>query len=197
VQHGLETHVVDPYATGSKPDLVRALGATFHREPVNDIGVAADVVLECAGLGQVAIDAVDTAAANAVIALVGISMGTHIVQTDANAINNALVMTNSAIFGSVNAARRHYEQAANALVMADPDWLDRLVTRRVTPDEWTTGLKKQPGDIKSLSICRRHRLSRSSFSVRRAKDLRRRGQGDVAAGHHDDRASDPTDPAGE
>jgi threonine dehydrogenase-like Zn-dependent dehydrogenase len=88
------------------------------------------------------------AAPNAVMALTGISMGTHFVQADVNATNNALVLTNNVVFGTVNAARRHYEPAAAALVAADPDWLDRILTRRVNPAEWITSLTKRPDDIK-------------------------------------------------
>ena len=29
-QHGLEVHVLDRVASGPKPDMVRALGATYH-----------------------------------------------------------------------------------------------------------------------------------------------------------------------
>ena len=43
---------------------------------------------------------------------------------------------NTVVFGSVNAGRRHYEQAAEALARADAKWLDRLITRRVPLDRW-------------------------------------------------------------
>ena len=99
-------------------------------------------------MGQVAIDAARAAAPNAVIALTGIFMGTHTVQADPNAMNNALVMTNSVVVGTVNATYRHYEQGAAALAAADPGWLDRLLTRRVRYTQWTTSLTKTPADIK-------------------------------------------------
>jgi len=38
---------------------------------------------------------------------------------------------NGVVFGSVNANRRHYAQAADALARADVSWLERLITRRV------------------------------------------------------------------
>ena len=40
------------------------------------------------------------------------------------------------VFGSVNANRRHYRDAADALAKADKDWLARLITRRVPLDRW-------------------------------------------------------------
>ncbi len=120
----------------------------YHTQPVHTFGLAADVVIECTGIGQVAIDAMKSAGPNAVMALAGISMGTHAVQADVNAMNNALVLTNQVVFGTVNAARRHYEQGAEVLLAADPAWLDHLTTRHVDLDHWTDGLTKKPEDIK-------------------------------------------------
>ena len=37
-QHGLDVHVLDRVTSGPKPELVRALGATYHTERVTDIG---------------------------------------------------------------------------------------------------------------------------------------------------------------
>ena len=50
--------------------------------------------------------------------------------------------------GTINAARRHYDQAADALSRAAPDWLARLITRRVSPEEWPAALEKQADDIR-------------------------------------------------
>ena len=59
-------------------------------------------------------------------------------------INKELVYGNKVVFGSVNAARRHYDQAADALAQADPGWLAQLITRRVTPEDWPLALKEGP-----------------------------------------------------
>jgi hypothetical protein len=50
--------------------------------------------------------------------------------------------------GTVNAGRRHWEQAAAALATADPGWLGGLITRRVPLTSWTEALGRQPEDIK-------------------------------------------------
>jgi glucose 1-dehydrogenase len=54
------------------------------------------------------------------------------------------------VFGSVNANRRHYEQAAAALAGADRGWLAGLITRRVPLDRWPEALQRQPGDVKTV-----------------------------------------------
>jgi hypothetical protein len=60
----------------------------------------------------------------------------------------ALGLGNKVVFGMVNAARRHYHQAAEALARANPDWLARLITRRLPPDDRPAALHKCPDDVK-------------------------------------------------
>ena len=52
------------------------------------------------------------------------------------------------VFGSVNANKRHFEQAVNALCAADPDWLGSLITRTVPLESWTDALERGDDDIK-------------------------------------------------
>jgi threonine dehydrogenase-like Zn-dependent dehydrogenase len=52
------------------------------------------------------------------------------------------------VFGTVNANRRHYKMAADALARADRAWLGRLLTRRVPLDRWSEALEYRHGDIK-------------------------------------------------
>jgi threonine dehydrogenase-like Zn-dependent dehydrogenase len=55
-----------------------------------------------------------------------------------------------AVIGSVNAARRHYEQAADVLARADRAWLERLITRRVPLDDCAAAFEKDGDDIKAV-----------------------------------------------
>jgi hypothetical protein len=43
-----------------------------------------------------------------------------------------------------NANRRHYRAAAEALAQADPDWLERIITRWVPSEEWPNALERRP-----------------------------------------------------
>jgi len=61
-----------------------------------------------------------------------------------------MVLDNDCVFGSVNANRRHYEMAADALARTDKGWLQRLITRRVPLDRWSEALEHRPGDIKVI-----------------------------------------------
>jgi threonine dehydrogenase-like Zn-dependent dehydrogenase len=147
-QRGLATWVLDIVSDGPKPQLVRDLGATYSNVKVSELPVRPDVVIECTGLAPVLTEVVAAAAPNAVIALAGVSHDTHVVQADLNAVNRQMVLGNQVVFGTVNAARRHYDHAALALSQADPDWLAAMITRRVPMASWTDALTKQADDIK-------------------------------------------------
>jgi threonine dehydrogenase-like Zn-dependent dehydrogenase len=45
VQCGLEVHVLDRVTSGPKPDLVKALGATYHSTNVADVGFEPDIII--------------------------------------------------------------------------------------------------------------------------------------------------------
>jgi hypothetical protein len=58
------------------------------------------------------------------------------------------VLENDVVFGSVNANRRHFEQAVESLRAADQEWLRRLITRTVPLESWQDALEKGDEDIK-------------------------------------------------
>jgi threonine dehydrogenase-like Zn-dependent dehydrogenase len=147
-QRGLETHVVDLVTEGPKPRLVADLGTHYHAGPVADVPAEPDIVIECTGVGQVIIGAAERTPPGAVIALTGLSHSDRVMEMQPEAMNKALVLGNRVVFGTVSAARRHFYQAADALARADRDWLSRLITRRLAPENWPVALKKRPEDIK-------------------------------------------------
>jgi threonine dehydrogenase-like Zn-dependent dehydrogenase len=150
VQRRLEVHVLDRVTEGPKPDLVRDLGATYHHGSVDEACQEVDVVVECTGVGEIVFDVMDNLTPNGVVCLAGVSSGGRTISIDAGALNRELVLSNNVIVGSVNANRRHYQQAATALANADKDWLGRLVTRRVPLDRFEEALERGPHDIKVI-----------------------------------------------
>jgi threonine dehydrogenase-like Zn-dependent dehydrogenase len=147
-QLGYDTHVLDLVATGPKPDAARGLGATFHTGAVGDVEPAPDIVIECTGVGSVVLDAIEHTARSGIVCLAGLSTGARTVDLDAADLNRRLVLENDAVFGTVNANRRHYRAAVDALGAADPAWLRRLLTRQVLLEDWPDAIAKQPDDIK-------------------------------------------------
>jgi threonine dehydrogenase-like Zn-dependent dehydrogenase len=147
-RRGIETHVVDIVEDGPKPDLVRRIGAYYHAGSPTDLKIQPEAIIECTGIGKVATAAGAISAPGAVMALTGIAASSTSYETDLNAMNRRLVLGNRVVFGSVNAARRHYELAANALAAFDQDLLSRLISRRVPLDRWREAMTRQPDDLK-------------------------------------------------
>ncbi|MBX9627913.1 MAG: glucose 1-dehydrogenase [Gemmataceae bacterium] len=149
-QRGLEVHVLDRITDGPKPQLVKDLGAEYHTGPAKDLAATADVVIECTGVGQLVFDLLGNSPPGCVTCLTGISSGGRAIPADFGTLNKSMVLENDVVFGSVNANRRHYELAAEALAKADPGWLGRVVNRRVPLADWRDALTRRPDDVKPV-----------------------------------------------
>jgi threonine dehydrogenase-like Zn-dependent dehydrogenase len=148
-QRGLDVHVLDHRDSSVKRSLVRDLGGTFHLGSIGDLGdFAPDVLMECTGAPAVVRDVFGRTASGGIVCLVGVSAPGHDFDLDLGQLNRTLVLDNDAVFGSVNANRRHYQDAVAALQRADRKWLSRLITRRVPAEQWTRALDPEPDDIK-------------------------------------------------
>jgi glucose 1-dehydrogenase len=150
VQLGVDVHVLDRATSGPKPELVKQLGGTYHTGAITDIGLRPHIVVECTGVTELIVQALRTVAAGGIICLTGIGSATAPASAPAAELANDVVLKNIALFGSVNANRRHYYRAATALAAADPSWLTRLVTRRVRPEAFQQALQRAPEDIKVI-----------------------------------------------
>jgi len=147
-QRGLDIHVLDRVETGAKPELVRALGATYHTGSISNLGFQPDIIIECTGVGELISDSIRCIGAGGVVCLTGVGSGgssTGFLTADLAA---AAVLKNNVIVGSVNANKRHWYKAGEALARADRAWLAKLITRREPPGNFMSALKKQPEDIK-------------------------------------------------
>jgi threonine dehydrogenase-like Zn-dependent dehydrogenase len=150
LQRGLEVHVLDRVDRGPKPDLVAALGAQYHTGTIADLASKAmpDIVIEATGAPRLVLDAMENNASAGIVCLTGVSTAGRELPIDAGAVNRQIVLENDVVFGSVNANRRHYEMAADALTKADISWLERLVTRRVPLTRATEAFNLSEDDIK-------------------------------------------------
>jgi threonine dehydrogenase-like Zn-dependent dehydrogenase len=147
VQHGLDVHVLDRVASGPKPDLVRALGATYHNGRAIEVGFNPDVIIECTGVAQVIGDCLRAASAGGVICLTGVGSGGRTTGFTAD-VAATMVLQNNVVVGSVNANKRHWYKAARVLARADHAWLGRLITRREKPETFMRAFQREPDDIK-------------------------------------------------
>ncbi|HEY7189802.1 MAG TPA: glucose 1-dehydrogenase [Vicinamibacterales bacterium] len=150
-QRGLEVHVFDRVASGTKPSLVKDAGAIYHGGELSSLGeFSPDIIIECTGATEVVADVVTRSAPSGIVCLAGLSSGGHRINLDLGSVNAHMVLENDAIFGSVNANRRHYAMAADALAKADRQWLSRLITRCVPLESFRDALERRPDDVKVI-----------------------------------------------
>jgi threonine dehydrogenase-like Zn-dependent dehydrogenase len=152
VQRGLDVHVVGHEDHQQKRDLVRSLGAAYHAGGLAKFNgrFKPDILMECSGAPSVVRDVLGRTAPGGIICLVGVTAPGHDFDIDVGELNRTMVLDNDTVFGTVNANRRHYELAGEALQRADKAWLNRLITRREPLERWTDSLERQPDDIKVI-----------------------------------------------
>lgn len=148
VQRGYEVRVLDRAVDGLKPELVRALGASYVSGPVLELSPKPQIVIECTGSEQLVVDILGATARNSTVCLAGVSSGARRVTLTASAFNDAMVLENDLVFGSVNANRRHYASAVQALVQADQAWLQRLISRRHALADFAAAFERRKDDVK-------------------------------------------------
>jgi threonine dehydrogenase-like Zn-dependent dehydrogenase len=149
-QRGLAVDVLDRVRDGVKPELVEALGGTYHCDGF-DAAVATgapDIVIEATGAAPLVLAAMAHTAPYGIVCLTGVSTAGRRTEVDTGALNRSLVLENDVVFGSVNANLRHYRAAAEALAAADPGWLARLVSRRVPLEDFAAAFESRDGDVK-------------------------------------------------
>jgi threonine dehydrogenase-like Zn-dependent dehydrogenase len=148
VQRGLEVHVLDRLTSGPKVDLVKTIGATYHSTSVKELDFEPDIIIECTGVGQVIAEAIVKVGAGGTVCLTGVGTGGAAGGAAIADVAASAVLRNNVIVGSVNANRRHWYKAGEALARANREWLGRLITRRERPEEFERALERRPDDIK-------------------------------------------------
>jgi glucose 1-dehydrogenase len=147
-QRGLDVHVLDHNKGGPKQALVHGLGGSYHSDPESLRQLAPDVLMECTGAPAVIRDCFGATAPAGIVCLTGVGEPGKIFELDVGGLNRTAVLNNDCLFGTVNANRRHYEMAADALAKADKEWLARLITRRLPLERFGEALEHRRGDIK-------------------------------------------------
>ena len=95
---------------------------------------AFDLIFEASGFSPFVFEAAAALAPNGVLILSGVTGGSRRVEVDADAFNQALVLGNRAIVGTVNASRDDFVRGVGDLLRAEafhPGWLGQLLTTPV------------------------------------------------------------------
>jgi threonine dehydrogenase-like Zn-dependent dehydrogenase len=93
-----------------------------------------DIAFEATGYSPLAFEAAGAIGKNGVLVLAGVTGGSRMIEIDANQLNQAFVLGNKVMVGTVNASRRDFEAGVANLVRAKaiwPGWLGRLDRKSV------------------------------------------------------------------
>jgi threonine dehydrogenase-like Zn-dependent dehydrogenase len=153
-QNSIETHVLDRVSEGVKPELVRGLNARYHDDwnRLRESEPAFDLTIECTGAASLVAQLMTYIAPDGILCLTGVSTGGRKFGVDIGSLNREIVLENEIIFGSVNANRRHYILAEQALARADRNWLNRLITRKVPLSKGLSAYAPTKADIKTILV---------------------------------------------
>jgi threonine dehydrogenase-like Zn-dependent dehydrogenase len=151
-QRGLEVHLFDRATDGPKPQLARDIGATYQVGALESLPGDFDVVIECTGVPSLVVQAPSRTAPDGVVCLVGVSGKGPAISVRGADFNDALVLGNRIMVGSVNANRRHYAAGHDALRKADRAWLERLITRRVPFAQAADAFAPGKQDVKTVIV---------------------------------------------
>ena len=152
VQRGLDVHLLDRVTSGPKPSIIGDLGATYHSDDIGAVTerLSPDIIIEATGAPELVVGAMHGTAGYGIVCLTGVSSGKHAIPVQAADINREMVLENDVVIGSVNANLNHYRAAADALADADPTWLNRLISRRLTPEDINGDFDHQEDDVKVI-----------------------------------------------
>lgn len=121
-------------------ELVEALGARYVSTRDLPLLEAAsqhgpwDLVFEATGYAPIVFEAMQALAKNGVLVLASVTGGDRTVEVPADQINQAFVLGNKVMVGTVNANREYFELGVRDLAQAEaeyPGWLARLLTHPV------------------------------------------------------------------
>jgi threonine dehydrogenase-like Zn-dependent dehydrogenase len=119
---GLEVLVYDRAGGGPKPRLAADLGVTYVSAGSAELGASfadahgpIDVAIEATGYSPLSFALLDTVGLNGVVVLTGVSGGDRHAELPVDRLNLQTVLGNRALVGTVNAQRRHFEAAVDAL----------------------------------------------------------------------------------
>ena len=85
-----------------------------------------DLIVEATGVPRLGFNLIDALAPNGILVLTGIPSGPRCIELPGAELARAAVLRNAVVFGSVNAARDHFQMAVDDLARAVGTWGDHV-----------------------------------------------------------------------
>jgi threonine dehydrogenase-like Zn-dependent dehydrogenase len=126
-----------PYLNSEALEAIGVRYVSTAATPIADIGAAHgpfDLVIDATGSSAVALESPTLLAMNGIAILASVTGGDRRTELPSDRINQAMVLGNRALVGTVNAARRDFERGVERMTEAEaahPGWLGRVITTRV------------------------------------------------------------------
>lgn len=108
-----------------------------------------DFILDASGIAALEFNLLDALARNGIYVLTGIPSGDRPLQIDGAELIRQLVLENQVMLGSVNAARGHFQMAADDLAQAHLRWgalIAGLITNRYSCDQFAGLMDRHDSD---------------------------------------------------
>lgn len=149
--YGLD--VVD--STSARPKWLTAIGGHYvdgRQIPADQVGKqigSIDLILDASGIAALEFNLLDALALNGLYVLTGIPGGDRPLQIPGAELIRRLVLGNQVMLGSVNAARGHFQMAADDLSQAQLRWgahIAALITNRYPSDHFADSVSQHPPD---------------------------------------------------
>lgn len=158
---GLETTVYSRgEAGGVRASILREIGAEYvnsNNLPLTEAAAqhgVPDIVIEVTGHSPLAWEVAGILGTNGVAALLSVASGQQRVEIPSDKLNDALVLGNRLLFGSVNAHHLDFEQGVADLQAAAERWpnsLKQFITHRIPLSAFNEALNgKQQGELKTV-----------------------------------------------
>jgi threonine dehydrogenase-like Zn-dependent dehydrogenase len=143
-----------------RPELLKKIGGSFidarklNPKNLNQACGQIDMILDATGAAKLEFELIDALGINGIYVLTGIPEGERLITIKGASLIKQMVLNNQVLFGSVNAAKKHYEYAIRDLILANQKWpntIDQIITDRFPPEKFKQALQhSSEKEIKSI-----------------------------------------------
>lgn len=153
-----ERHIETYVAAWSKPgnlksQIVSSIGAQYVSVQETKIQDQFDLIIEASGAVENVANALHFLKPNGVLCLTSVTGGNKEITLPLEKINIDFVLNNKALVGIVNANIRDYHSGIRHMSFFEQMWpglVEKLITRRLKPNQCLEALVKKPEDIKTV-----------------------------------------------
>ena len=156
---GLRTVVVGREPVGdSRVQFVQEMGADYlcvENIPLTELPKRLgplDFLVEATGSSTVVFQSMQILGPNGILCLLSVTGGTKTQPVPTDQINQALVLGNNVVFGSVNANPRHFRMGVSDLVKMEERWpgvLSKVITHHLPWENFKTWFSRRGGGVKT------------------------------------------------